>query len=133
MRLRSLFKSKIHRATVTEANLAYEGSITMDADLMRAADIAPWEEVHIWDVTNGARLTTYAMEGPAGSGVICVNGAAAHLVRPGDIIIIATFCMLSEDSVHAHRPRVVLVDRANRITNADYRETPGPDSPDSSC
>ena len=69
MRLRSLFKSKIHRATVTEANLAYEGSITMDADLMRAADIAPWEEVHIWDVTNAARLTTYAMEGPAGSGV----------------------------------------------------------------
>lgn len=126
MQLRSLFKSKIHRATVTEANLEYEGSITIDADLMRAADIVPWEEVHVWDVTNGSRLTTYAMEGASGSGVICVNGAAAHRVKPGDVIIIATFCMLSDEEIRGHRPRVVLVDSANRIVNSDYRETPGP-------
>ncbi len=133
MRFRSLFKSKIHRATVTEANLEYEGSITIDADLMRAADILPWEEVHVWDVTRGSRLSTYAMEGPSGSGVICVNGAAAHLVKPGDVIIIATFCMLSEDEARTHRPRVVLVDAQNRMMNADYRETPGPGAPGPSC
>ena len=126
MHLRSLFKSKIHRATVTEANLEYEGSITIDADLMRAADIVPWEEVHVWDVTNGSRLTTYAMEGARGSGVICVNGAAAHRIKPGDVIIIATFCMLSDEEIRVHRPCVVLVDSANRIVHSDYRETPGP-------
>ena len=76
---RTLFKSKIHRATVTQADLDYEGSVTIDAALMRAADILPYEKVHIWNRTNGARLETYALEGPAGSGVICVNGAAAHL------------------------------------------------------
>ena len=81
---RTLFKSKIHRATVTQADLDYEGSVTIDATLMRAADILPYEKVHIWNRTNGSRLETYALEGPAGSGVICVNGAAAHLARPGD-------------------------------------------------
>ena len=79
---RTLFKSKIHRATVTHADLDYEGSVTIDGDLMRAANILPYERVHIWNVTNGSRLETYALEGPAGSGVICVNGAAAHHARP---------------------------------------------------
>ena len=88
---RTLFKSKIHRATVTQADLDYEGSVTIDAELMRAADILPYEKVHIWNRTNGSRLETYALEGAAGSGVICVNGAAAHHAQPGDIVIIATF------------------------------------------
>ena len=88
---RTLFRSKIHRATVTQADLDYEGSVTIDVDLMRAADILPYEKVHIWNRTNGSRLETYALEGPAGSGVICVNGAAAHHSRPGDVVIIATF------------------------------------------
>ena len=88
---RTLFKSKIHRATVTQADLDYEGSVTIDAELMRAADILPYEKVHIWNRTNGSRLETYALEAPAGSGVICVNGAAAHHAQPGDIVIIATF------------------------------------------
>jgi aspartate 1-decarboxylase len=91
MMRRILFKSKIHRATVTQADLDYEGSVTIDATLLRAADILPYEKVHIWNRTNGSRLETYALEGAAGSGVICVNGAAAHHAKPGDIVIIATF------------------------------------------
>ena len=96
---RTLFKSKIHRATVTQADLDYEGSVTIDADLMRAADMLPYEKVHIWNRTNGTRLETYALEGPAGSGVICVNGAAAHLARPGDMVIIATFAEVESEGV----------------------------------
>ena len=88
---RSLFKSKIHRATVTDADLEYEGSVTLDEQLMKAADILPYERVHIWNVTNGSRLETYALEGPAGSGVVCINGAAARHAHPGDRVIIATF------------------------------------------
>src|SRR5512147_875800 len=105
---RSLFKSKIHRATVTDANLAYEGSVTIDSTLMRAADILPFERVHIWDVTNGSRLETYALEGEPGSGVVCVNGAAAHQVGPGDVVIIATFAEAEDDAeARAWRPTVV--------------------------
>src|SRR6201986_3918945 len=95
---RTLFRSKIHRATVTQADLDYEGSVTIDATLMRAADILPYEKVHIWNRTNGARLETYALEGEAGSGVICVNGAAAHLARPGDMVIIATFAEAADEA-----------------------------------
>lgn len=113
--LRSMLKSKIHRATVTEANLEYEGSLTIDADLLRAADILPFEEIHVWNVTRGSRLTTYAMLGPAGSGVMCVNGAGAHLVRPGDVIIVATYTQLETDAAHEHEPTIILVDETNRI------------------
>src|SRR5438552_663263 len=93
---RTLFKSKIHRATVTHADLDYEGSITIDAELMRAADIVPYEKVAVWNVTRGSRLETYAIEGGAGSGLVCVNGAAAHHNQPGDVVIIATFAELEE-------------------------------------
>src|SRR5262245_45544086 len=123
---RSMFKSKIHRATVTHADVDYEGSLTLDAALMEAADILPHEEVHIWNVTRGTRLTTYAMAGEPGSGVVCVNGAAAHLVRPGDLVIVATFADVDEAEVRAHRPKVVLVDEGNRIRDPELREIPGP-------
>ena len=126
---RTLFKSKIHRATVTQADLDYEGSVTIDADLMRAADILPYEKVHIWNRTNGSRLETYALEAPGGSGVICVNGAAAHLARPGDLVIIATFAE-ARDEVEAAgwKPIVVHVDAQNRIVTmpGEPDEVPGP-------
>lgn len=123
---RTLFKSKIHRATVTQADLDYEGSITVDADLMRAADILPYEKVHVWNRTNGSRLETYALEAPAGSGVICVNGAAAHLAKPGDLVIIATFAV-PNDEVEARnwKPIVVHVDGHNRIVS--MTDSGGPD------
>src|SRR4051794_31012423 len=89
--MRFMFKSKIHRAVVTQADVDYEGSITIDASLLEAADILPFEEVHVWDVTRGSRLVTYAMAAPPGSGTICINGAGAHLVHPGALVIIATF------------------------------------------
>ena len=113
---RTLLKSKIHRATVTEADLHYEGSVTIDRDLMRAADFVDNEQVQIYNVTNGNRLTTYAIPGPAGSGVVCINGAAAHLVRAGDLVIIATYADYEETEVSRHRPRVILVDADNRIS-----------------
>src|SRR5881398_142194 len=91
---RSMLKSKIHRATVTDANVDYKGSVTIDSRLLEAADILPFEEVHVWNVTSGTRLRTYAMAGEAGSGVVCINGAAAHLAKPGDIVIIATFTLV---------------------------------------
>jgi aspartate 1-decarboxylase len=123
---RTLFKSKIHRATVTHADLDYEGSITLDADLMRAADILPYEKVAIWNVTRGSRLETYALEGPAGSGVVCINGAAAHHNSPGDLVIVATFAEMEEAEARAHQPVVVLVDGQNRIKDAGARELAGP-------
>jgi aspartate 1-decarboxylase len=123
---RSMFKSKIHRATVTHADLHYEGSVTLDRDLLEASDILPYEEVHVWNVTRGTRLSTYALEGERGSGVVCMNGAAAHLCQPGDIIIIATFAPVEEVDVRAHRPTVVLVDEQNRIKHPDLVEVPGP-------
>jgi aspartate 1-decarboxylase len=123
---RTLFKSKIHRATVTHADLDYEGSVTIDCDLMVAADIVPHEQVHIWNVTRGSRLITYALEGPAGSGEVCVNGAAAHQAKPGDLVIIATFAEMDAGEAAAHRPKVVLVDARNRIVDAEAREVPGP-------
>ena len=123
---RTLFKSKIHRATVTQADLDYEGSVTIDADLMRAADILPYEKVHIWNRTNGNRLETYALEAPAGSGVVCVNGAAAHLAKPGDLVIIATFGEAADEAeARAWRPTVVHVDGNNRIVPLEG-EVPGP-------
>jgi aspartate 1-decarboxylase len=111
---RTLLKSKIHRATVTDANLDYDGSITVDRDLLEAADIVEFEQVQVYDVTNGNRLTTYAMVGEAGSGIICLNGAAAHLVHPGDLVIIASYAEYEEVERRTHRPRIVLVDADNR-------------------
>jgi aspartate 1-decarboxylase len=111
---RIMMKSKIHRATVTDANLHYEGSITIDHDLLDAADILPHEQVHVWDVTNGSRLVTYALSGPRGSGTVCVNGAGAHLIKPGDVVIIATYAAMENEESRAHEPVVVQVTPGNR-------------------
>ena len=112
---RSMFKSKIHRATVTAADLHYEGSITVDADLLDAADILEHEQVHVVDVDNGARLETYVIEGERGSGAICLNGAAAHLIHPGDRVIIISYCEVDDaDLADGWTPLVVHVDTANR-------------------
>jgi aspartate 1-decarboxylase len=123
---RTFFKSKIHRATVTHADLDYEGSVSIDEDLMDAAGIWEYEAVHIWNITRGTRLQTYAIRGERGSGVICINGAAAHLNKPGDLVILATFAELEEAEARAHEPKVVLVDRKNRIVEKDAVEVPGP-------
>jgi len=123
---RTLFKSKIHRATITHADLDYEGSVTIDEDLLDAAAICEYEAVHVWNVTRGTRLMTYALKGARGSGVICINGAAAHLNKPGDLVILATFAELDEAEVRTHEPKVVLVDARNRIAAADAREIAGP-------
>jgi len=125
MRL-NVFKSKIHRATVTHADLEYEGSVTVDSDLLDAAEILPYEAVHIWNVTRGSRLVTYALPGPRGSGAICVNGAAAHLNKPGDMVILATFAEMTPEEARKHRPVVVRVDAQNRQTDDVSEELPGP-------
>lgn len=111
---RRLLKSKIHRATVTEADLHYEGSVTVDEDLLRAADILPHEQVDVLDITNGARLTTYAIPGRGGSGEICINGAAAHLVSKGDLVIIVSYADYEEAELEDHRPRIIVVDEHNQ-------------------
>ncbi|MFI6879836.1 aspartate 1-decarboxylase [Streptomyces sp. NPDC050400] len=113
--LRTMFKSKIHRATVTQADLHYVGSVTIDADLLDAADLLPGELVHIVDIDNGARLETYVIEGERGSGVIGINGAAAHLVHPGDLVIIISYAQVDDAEARSLRPRVVHVDRDNAI------------------
>src|SRR5512139_4301461 len=123
---RTLFKCKIHRATVTQADLDYEGSVTIDEDLMDAAGIWNYEAVHIWNITRGTRLQTYAIKGERGSGVICINGAAAHLNRPGDLVILATFAELEAAEVRGFEPKVVLVDARNRIVAKDVTEVAGP-------
>ncbi|OII64793.1 aspartate 1-decarboxylase [Streptomyces sp. CC53] len=113
--LRTMFKSKIHRATVTQADLHYVGSVTIDADLMDAADLLAGELVHIVDITNGARLETYVIEGERGSGVIGINGAAAHLVHPGDLVILISYAQVDDAEARTLVPRVVHVDEENRI------------------
>lgn len=113
--MRTMLKSKIHRATVCEANVDYEGSITLDPLLMEAADILPFEQVQVLDIANGARLTTYAIEGRRGSGDVTINGAAAHLVSPGDPVIILTYREMDEEAARCQRPRLVYVDEGNRI------------------
>jgi aspartate 1-decarboxylase len=114
---RTMFKSKIHRATVTTADLHYVGSITIDADLMDAADLLPGEQVAVVDVTNGARLETYVIEGERGSGVLGINGAAARLVAPGDLVIVISYATLPDAEAKAFMPKVVFVDEANRIAH----------------
>ena len=123
---RIMFKSKIHRATVTQADLDYEGSVTIDEDLLDAADILEHEWVAIWNVTNGERVETYALRGERGSGVICVNGAAAHRFSPGDLVIIATRTSMPDAEARAFHPKVVLVDGANRVVDGNLQEIPGP-------
>lgn len=113
--IRTMLKGKIHRATITDANLHYEGSITIDSDLMEAAGIMPYEQVHVLDVDNGNRLVTYAIEGPAGSGTICINGAAARLVSKGDIAIIITYGAFQESELRDYHPVKVYVDERNRM------------------
>jgi aspartate 1-decarboxylase len=128
--LRTMFKSKIHRATVTQADLHYVGSVTIDADLLDAADLLPGELVHIVDITNGARLETYVIEGERGSGVVGINGAAAHLVHPGDLVIIISYAQMADAEAREFVPRVVHVDRDNRVVSlgADPAEpVPGSD------
>ena len=113
--MRIMMKSKIHRATVTQADLDYVGSVTMDLDLMEAADLLEGEQVAIVDITNGARIETYAIPGERGSGVIGINGAAAHLVHPGDLVIIMNYAVLDDAEARVLQPRVVHVDQQNRI------------------
>ncbi|QDV28786.1 Aspartate 1-decarboxylase precursor [Planctopirus ephydatiae] len=111
---RTFLKSKIHRATITEALLHYEGSITVDRVLLELADILVHEQVHIYNITNGERFITYAIEGPPNSGVICVNGAGARLVQPGDLIIICSYVQMETAAGQELKPKVILVDRENR-------------------
>ena len=111
---RIMFKSKIHRATVTCADLNYEGSITIDSELLKLADIYPYEKVDIYNVTNGERFSTYVIPGEPGSGEICLNGAAARKVQKGDVVIIVSYCELTEEEIKNFSPTVVLVDQENR-------------------
>ncbi|KTD76424.1 aspartate 1-decarboxylase [Legionella waltersii] len=115
MSFRKMLKSKIHRACVTQADLEYEGSITISPELLKAADILPYESVNVWNVTAGTRFETYAITGEKGSTDICVNGAAAHLVTPGDLVIIASFFQLQEEECQNHEPIVLFVDQFNRL------------------
>jgi aspartate 1-decarboxylase len=110
-----MLKSKIHRATVTDANIDYMGSITIDTRLMEAADIIPYEQVHVLNINNGARFTTYAIEGEPGSGEICLNGAAARLAVKGDLVIILTYTQVPEDAIKGYQPRIVHVDKNNAM------------------
>ena len=118
--MRTMLRSKIHRATVTEANVDYEGSITIDAVLLEAAGILPYEQVHVLDIDNGARLTTYAIEGERGSGVIGMNGAAARLIGKGDVVIILAYDLLPEGALALHRPRLVYVNERNEVVRIGH-------------
>ena len=117
---RTMLKSKIHRATVTHADLHYVGSVTVDEDLLDAADLIPGEQVAIVDVTNGARLETYVIPGERGSGVLGINGAAAHLVHPGDLVILISYGLMDETEAKSYLPKVVHVDAANRMISVGH-------------
>ncbi len=114
--LRTMMKGKIHRASVTDANVDYEGSITIDRDLMEAAGLIPYEEVHVWNVANGERLVTYVIEGERGTGTVCINGAAARRIHRGDVVIIACYATYDEKELAEFKSTAVHVDRENRIT-----------------
>ena len=120
----TMLKAKIHRATVTCAHLDYEGSVTIDRTLLTAAGILPYERVEIYNVTRGTRLATYAIEGEAGSGAIEINGAAAHLAGPGDLVILAAYCEMTPEEAPFHRPSLVFVDGRNRIAELKTAESP---------
>lgn len=117
---RQFLKSKIHRATVTDAQADYEGSITIDGELLKAADILPYEKVLIANLNNGSRIESYAIQGEAGSGVICLNGGAARYGSKGDLIIIMSFAVLEESEIERHQPKVITVDRQNRILSLKH-------------
>lgn len=121
----TMFKSKIHRATVTEANLNYMGSITIDSELMKAADLLVNEKVQVVNVNNGARLETYAIPGEAGSGTVCLNGAAARLVQPGDQVIIISYATMTREEASSHRPTVVIAGSGNRVGEVRRAECHG--------
>lgn len=123
---RTMLKSKIHRATVTQADLHYVGSVTVDADLMEAADLLEGEQVTIVDVTNGARLETYVITGEPGSGVIGINGAAAHLIEPGDLVILISYGVMDELEARSVRPKVVFVDADNRVVERGHDPASAP-------
>ena len=123
---RKLLLAKIHGATVTAADLEYEGSLTLPPELLRATGIVPHESLHVWNVTRGSRLETYAIQGVEGSGDVCANGAAAHHIFPGDRIIIAAYGFYTAEEVAAHEPKVVFVDAANRVVGQGP-EVPGPE------
>lgn len=125
--LRTMLKAKIHRATVTEANLHYQGSITVDLALLDAAGILPYEKVAVVDITNGARLETYTIAGERGSGVVCLNGAAAHLIHKDDIVIIISYCLVNEAEAKLIKPTVVFVDEKNRVTSVEHKILPSDD------
>jgi len=128
--MRIMMKSKIHRATVTQADLHYVGSVTIDADLLDAAELLEGEQVAIVDNTNGARIETYVIPGPRGTGVIGINGAAAHLIHPGDVVIIMSYALMDEAEARAMKPRVVHVDEQNRVVkigNDPAEPVPGSD------
>ena len=112
---RQILKAKIHRATVTDSRVDYEGSITIDEELLKAADILPWEKVLIANLNNGSRIESYAIPGEAGSGVVCMNGGAAKYAKKGDLVIIMTFAVLTEEEAERHQPKAVYVDKQNRI------------------
>ena len=120
--MRNMMKSKIHRATVTEANLNYVGSITIDEDLMEAVDLWENEKVQVVNINNGARLETYVIPGPRGSGVICLNGAAARHAQPGDKVIIISYALMTEEEAREYRPRIVLMDEGNRPAGMTGKE-----------
>jgi len=122
---REMLRAKVHRITVTERNVEYEGSLTLDAALMEAGDMIPFERVEIYDVDNGNRFATYLIEGERGSGACCVNGAAARLVEEGHKLILATYCAVDEPAARSHRPKVVLVDSGNHISAVKDHEGPG--------
>ena len=119
--MRTMLKGKVHRARVTDANLHYEGSLTLDPILMEASDLLPYEQIHVLDIDNGARLQTYVIEGERGSGQVVANGAAAHLIHPGDTIIILSYVTLPDDEARRLQPRLVYVDEANRIVRIGHR------------
>jgi aspartate 1-decarboxylase len=118
----TMFKSKVHRATVTEANLNYMGSITIDQDLLEAANILPNEKVQVVNINNGSRLSTYVIGGEQGSGVVCLNGAAARLAQPGDVVIIISYAMMTPEEANSFKPTIVMVDSENRITEVRHME-----------
>lgn len=122
MKNRTLLRAKIHRITVTECDLEYEGSLTLDPELMKAADMVPFERIEVYDVTNGNRFATYLIEGEPGAGECCVNGAAAHLVELGDKLILASFVTLEDDEAQEHRPQIVLVTDDNRVREVKQHE-----------
>lgn len=113
---RTMFRSKIHKAIVTMADLYYEGSITIDKDLLEAADILPYEKVQVVNLNTGSRLETYTLEGPSGNGMICLNGPAARLGTVGDEVIIITYTSMSDEDANKHKPKIVLVDKNNKVS-----------------